>query len=308
MSDDGELLERAESLAALEESLAAVQAHGRGRTVLVRGGAGLGKTALIRAFHQRRGRAHRFLWGACDALFTPRPLGPLVDVAREAGGELEALTEEAARPHEVTTALLAELAAQPTVLVLEDVHWADEATLDVLRMLTRQVATTPGLAIVSYRDDEIDRAHPLRIVLGELANRAGIDRLDVNPLSAAAVAALAEPHGMDPDVLFGQTGGNAFYVTEVLAAGDSGIPSTVRDAVLARAARLTPDARAVLETAAILQPQADLWLLEQLAADAIPGLDECLASGMLTKSSDAVAFRHELARLAVEESLDPLRS
>ena len=306
MAQPGELLERADSRAVLEESLSAVIAHRRGRTILVRGGAGVGKTVLIRSFCEPNAESLRVLWGSCDALFTPRPLGPLLDIARDTGGELENLTGRGARPHEVTRALMTEIATGPSVLVLEDVHWADEATLDVLRMLIRQVETVPALVVLSYRDDEIGRAHPLRIVLGELANRPGVDRLDVNPLSPDAVAALAEPHGLDPDVLFGQTGGNAFYVTEVLAAGGDGIPSTVRDAVLARAARLSPDARAVLEAAAIPQPQADLWLLERLARDAIAGLEECLSSGMLTSSNDAVAFRHELARRAIEESFDPL--
>ena len=307
MADAAELLERADERAALEESLAAVVAHGRGRTILVRGEAGVGKTVLIRSFCERGAGSARVLWGACDALFTPRPLGPLLDVAHAAGGELATVTGRAARPHEVTRALLGDLGTGPTVLVLEDVHWADAATLDALRMLTRQIDAVPALAIVSYRDDEIDRSHPLRIVLGELANRAGVERLDVAPLSPAAVAALAEPHGLDADILYGQTAGNAFYVTEVLAAGGEGIPSTVRDAVLARAARLTPDARAVLEAAAIPHPQADLWLLERLAGDAIAGLEDCLSSGMLTPARDAVAFRHELARRAIEDSLDPLR-
>ena len=307
MADPRELLERAENLAALEESLASAVAHGRGRTMLVRGGAGVGKTVLIRSFCDTHAGSLRVLSGSCDALFTPRPLGPLLDVASTVGGQLEGLTERDARPYEVTRALLEELAGEPTVLVLEDVHWADEATLDVLRMLTRQIDSVPVLVVLSYRDDEIDRTHPLRIVLGELANRTGIDRLDVDPLSLDAVAALSKPHGLDADVLFDQTAGNPFFVTEVIAAGGDGVPSTVRDAVLARAARLGPDARVVLDAAAIVRPQAETWLLERLAGAEIRGLEECLSSGMLTPSSDAVAFRHELARRAIEESLDPLR-
>src|SRR6185503_4991344 len=101
MARPGTLLERAQNLAELDESLAAVVAHGRGRTVLVRGGAGVGKTVLLRTFCEARGDSVRVLWGSCDALFTPRPLGPLLDVARVAGGELEHLAERGAVPYEV---------------------------------------------------------------------------------------------------------------------------------------------------------------------------------------------------------------
>ena len=110
------------------------------------------------------------LWGDCDALFTRSPLGPLTDVAAETGGELADLVEAGAAPHAVAAALLRELTRRdPAIVVLEDVHWADEATLDVLRLVGRRVASVPALVIASYRDDELDRAHPLRVTLGELS-------------------------------------------------------------------------------------------------------------------------------------------
>ena len=145
-----------------------------------------------------------------------------------------------ARPHEVAIALLRELRTRdPTVLVLEDVHWADEATLDVLTLLAAKIGSAPALVLASYRDDELDRSQQLRVVLGELVR--GRRRLKLQPLSRAAVAELAAPHGLDAEELYRQTGGNPFFVTEILATGDDEIPDTVRDAVLARAARL-PDA------------------------------------------------------------------
>jgi DNA-binding CsgD family transcriptional regulator/tetratricopeptide (TPR) repeat protein len=195
----------------------------------------------------------------------------------------------------------------PTVLVLEDVHGADEATLDVLRLLARRVETVPALVLASYRDDELDRGHPLRVALGELATGGATGRLKVAPLSAAAVAKLAEPLGVDAEELYRRTSGNPFFVTEALAAGADEIPHTVRDAVLARAARLSPGARALLDAVAVVPPQAELWLLQSLADDGLDRLEECLASGMLASVSGGVAFRHELARLAVEESLPPNR-
>ena len=125
-----------------------------------------------------------------------------------------------------------------------------------------------------------------------------------SPLSPSAVAEMAEPFGTEAEALYQRTGGNPFFVTEVLAAGEE-IPETVRDAVLARAARLTPAARALLDGVAIAPPQSELSLLEASAPDALPALDECLASGMLVQTNGAVAFRHELARLAVEEAVAP---
>lgn len=304
-----ELLERFEQLSALAERLAAVRESSHGRLVLIGGEAGVGKTVLVRRFCAEPGRAARILWGACDPLFTPRPLGPLLDVAQATGGELEKLVERGARPYELAKAIMRELGTRaPTILVLEDVHWADEATLDVVRLLARRVETVPALVIVTYRDDELDRAGPLRIVLGELATSEAVDRLKLAPLSAPAVAQLAESTGVDADELYRKTAGNPFFVTEILAAGEEEIPHTIRDAVLARAARLTPAARALLEAVAVAPPQAELWLLEALATDALDHLEECLRSGMLTSEPGGVAFRHELARLAVEESLPPNRS
>lgn len=304
-----ELLQRFEQLSVLAERLAAVRESSHGRLVLVAGEAGVGKTVLVRRFCAEPGRAARILWGACDPLFTPRPLGPLLDVAQTSGGELEELVERGARPHELAKAIMRELGTRaPTILVLEDVHWADEATLDVMRLLARRVETVPTLVIVTYRDDELDRAGPLRIVLGELATSEAVDRMKLAPLSAPAVAQLAESSGVDADELYRKTAGNPFFVTEILAAGEDEIPHTIRDAVLARAARLTPAARALLEAVAVAPPQAELWLLEVLATDALDHLEECLRSGMLTSEPGGVAFRHELARLAVEESLPPNRS
>ena len=106
----------------------------------------MGKTALLRRFCEACGRSVRILWGGCDPLFTPRPLGPLLAVAESAGGELERLVGTGVLPHEVVAALARELRTRAaTVFVLEDLHWADEATLDVFRLLVRRVETVPAL-------------------------------------------------------------------------------------------------------------------------------------------------------------------
>jgi DNA-binding CsgD family transcriptional regulator/tetratricopeptide (TPR) repeat protein len=304
----GVLLERSAELSTLVGCLEAVERSSRGQVLLVGGEAGVGKTTLLRRFCEGRGQSGRVLWGACDPLFTPSPLGPLLEVAEASGGELKAVVARGAMPYAVVTALAQELRARvPSVFVLEDVHWADEATLDVLRLLARRVETVPALVVASYRDDELDRAHPLRILLGELARSRTVRRLKPARLSPGAVAQLAAPYGVDADELYRKTAGNPFFVVEALATKGEGIPDTVRDAVLARAARLSPEGGRLLEAVAVVPPQAELWLLEALAGDAADGLDECLASGMLVAAAAGVAFRHELARLAVEESVPPHR-
>jgi DNA-binding CsgD family transcriptional regulator len=300
------LLERSAQLAALAGHLEAVRAQTRGRLVLVAGEAGIGKTALVRAF-AGSARGSRVLWGACDALFTPRPLGPVVDIAGEVGGELGAVVARGAAPGELVAALARELRGRPPdVVVLEDLHWADEATLDVLRLLARRIESVPALVLATYRDDEIDPRHPLRIVLGELPSGSAA-RLALEPLSAQAVTELAGSTGVDHDELHRTTAGNPFFVTEVLAGADAEIPETVRDAVLARAARLDDGPRALLDAVAIAPLRAELWLLDALADGELDDLDDCLASGMLRAERDAVSFRHEIARVAVEEALSPHR-
>jgi DNA-binding CsgD family transcriptional regulator/tetratricopeptide (TPR) repeat protein len=307
--DGAELLERSGQLAELADRLSDVTGGAHGAVVLVRGEAGIGKTALLRQFCGSVGRSVRVLWAACDPLFTPRPLGPLLDIARTTGGELQAQLDRGAQPHDVAAALMSELASPaPSVLVLEDLHWADEATLDVVRLVGRRARGIPVLLVVSYRDELVHRAHPLRLVLGELAGDGPVKRLELRGLSPAAVATLAASSSVDPDLLFDRTGGNPFFVTEALAAGSDGVPSTVRDAVLARAARLGPAARTVLDAVAVVPQRTEVWLLEAMAGSAAGALEECLSSGMLRAVEGGVAFRHELARLAVEASLTPDRA
>jgi DNA-binding CsgD family transcriptional regulator len=302
---DVELLERASQAGMLDDALARTQEEGRGRLVLVSGEAGVGKTALVRAFCADHADSARVLLGACDALFTPRPLGPLLDVARVVGGEFGELVQAGALPHDVTSALLRELTGPTaTILVFEDVHWADGATLDVLRLLGRRVHSVRALVLASYRDTELEPFHPLRQVLGEVATDPAGARVRLQPLSLEAVARLARPFGVDPEELYTKSGGNPFFVTEALAAGDEEeIPSTVRDAVLARAGRLGPQSVAVLEAVAVTPPCTGLPLLAALVGTTLSGLDECVTAGMLVSDGDAVSFRHELARLAIEEAI-----
>ncbi len=182
-----ELLERDDALAQLAETLNEARL-GLGKVVLIGGEAGAGKTSLVGAFCARlESRGTRVLAGACDPLSTPRPLGPLLDVATECDALADVLGA-AVQPSEVFAVLRDELAEQPTVLVIEDLHWGDEATFDVLRLLSRRM-DVPSIVIGTYRDDALHRDHPMRVLLGDLATAATVERMELGPLSAAAVAA-----------------------------------------------------------------------------------------------------------------------
>jgi DNA-binding CsgD family transcriptional regulator len=305
VSDGGQrLVERSAQLEELAAHLAAVRADGVGRMVFVGGEAGVGKTALLAAFVADSGlEAWR---GSAEPLHAPRALGPVLDVAGQVGGRFAELVAAGAAPVELTLAFAGDVDPDRVPLVvLEDMHWADEATLDFLRVLGRRLDRVPVLVLASYRDDEIGRAHPLRTLLGELATERCVSRLAVPPLSVEGVAELAASTAADPATLHRLTQGNAFFVSEVLAGADDAVPDTVRDAVLARRARMAPRARDLLDVVAVFPGRADLWLLERLAGPSYAEVEACLASGMLVPEGEGVRFRHEIARVSVEESLSP---
>jgi DNA-binding CsgD family transcriptional regulator len=304
-----ELLERASFLDELDALLVDADA-GAGRLALIGGEAGIGKSVLVDAFCRDNKSGARVLTGACDALSTPRPLGPLVDIAREAGGELQRLLAAGAAREHIFGALLDELtrSAEPRLLLFEDIHWADEATFDLLRFLARRLGGIRALVVVTYRDDEIGPRHPLRLLLGDLATVRSVRRLTLPRLSETAVRTLAHDSAFDSGELHRRTGGNPFFVTEILAGGERGIPATVRDTVLARTARLPAPAREALEAAAVIGFRSEPWLLTELldpcAAEAI---DDCVGAGVLIAEPSAFAFRHELTREAVLGAISPPR-
>ncbi|GAA3292125.1 AAA family ATPase [Dactylosporangium vinaceum] len=272
------LIEREAALDALAE-----YAAGDGGVVLVSGEAGVGKTALVEEF--TRGR-DRVAWGMCDGLFTPRPLGPLFDIAEQIG------LDTATGRDELFGAALQQITKHIDILVIEDLHWADEATIDLVRYLSRRLRGT--VAILTYRNDGLAPGDPLRVALGDLGTHRGTRRIALAPLSPDAVRALAEGHAADPAELYRLTGGNPYFVTELLQDRDS---ASARDAVLARAARLAPADRAVLDTAALIGTRVDPRLLAAEPAT----LDALIASGLLTSDASGLHFRHELARLAIAE-------
>ena len=221
------------------------------------------------------------------------------------GPGIPELIQTSAPQYELFRSVLAELrTTSPSVVVIEDAHWADEATLDLLRYLGRRIADVPALVIVTFRDDETGPDHPLRRVAGELASHAAVRRMALRPLSQGAVAQLAIGSNLDAVELFHLTDGNPFFVTEVISVGEPGLPETVRDAVLARVAQLSPQAHKVLDASAVIGSPIESWLLEELGFAADP-ISETTACGMLFASGSTLAFRHELARQAVLDAITP---
>jgi ATP/maltotriose-dependent transcriptional regulator MalT len=297
-----ELLERDAALeqlhALLNEAIA-----GEGRVVLVAGEAGIGKTVLVQQFCRSvRDRADVFI-GACDPLSTPTPLGPLLDIAPSLGGEVEELLRQTAPPRRVFSALMARLASdmRPRVLVIEDMHWADDATLDLLRFLARRLHSTRTLLIATHRDDEVGPRHPLRVAIGDVASAPVVRRLTLQPLSVTAFKTLTSGSGLDAEELHRRAGGNPFFLSQFLVASSRNVPMTVRDAMAARISRLSLAARDALERAAVIGTRIETRLMAPIEAIAPSGLDACIEAGLLVTLSGQVEFRHELLREAVLE-------
>lgn len=305
------LLERT----ALVEALLTVRdraAAGRGSTVLIEGEAGIGKTSLLQEFAASAGADARISWGWCEALFTPRPLGPLQDMGRSLDDRVAALIEQSAPPDRLFPAILNMLqdADGTTVLIFEDVHWADNATLDLVRYLGRRISLLKTMVILTARSDEIGPTHPLSYVLGELPS-ASVTRMKLGPLSPAAVAELALEAGRPAEEVYRVTAGNPFFVTELLASGGGSeqnrIPDSIRDAVWSRLARLSPGERDVLEMMSIVPGNLELGLITTLLGDEAEDLvDRVVSRGLLRRDQNGdVAFRHELARQATLDRLSP---
>lgn len=303
-----QLIERDHLLRQLDEHMARA-ATGAGQMVMIGGEAGAGKTSLVRQFQHTIADRVTTITAACEPLPTPTPLGPIRDLAPALKLSLESDLQHHDDRDTLARAVRAALAGsrQPMVILIEDAHWADGASLDLLRFLARRLDGLSVLFLVTYRDDEIGATHPLRLLLGDLTTTPSVHRLRVPLLSQDAVRQLATGTGHDGGDLHRLTGGNPFYVSEVLAADPGGIPATVSDAVLARALRLTPEARAVLDIAAVIGSPIAVSLLMEVAGPVAAEIDQCIIGGLLVATGTSLSFRHELARKAILNAIPPLR-
>ncbi|MEU6377118.1 AAA family ATPase [Streptomyces sp. NPDC046909] len=303
------LLEREPELTRLTAA-ARDAADGSGSVALVFGEAGIGKSSLVKAMPDRLPGKARILVGQCDDLATRRPLGPFRDLVGSVGADLARAVMEGGDRHRVYEALHGELAGtpHPAVLVVEDVHWADEASLDALRFLVRRMEQLPALLVLTYRDDELSRGHPLRHLLGQVSRTPRVHRLPLARLSLDAVRTLSASRRLDPAQVYEVTSGNPFFVAEIVAAGGTGgVPPTVVDAVLARLRGLDAATVDALEQLAVVPSAVERPLVDALLTDGVAVLAQAEQRGLLAVVPERVAFRHELIRRAVADSLPAAR-
>ncbi|MFF3349522.1 AAA family ATPase [Streptomyces sp. NPDC002779] len=319
---------------------------GEARAVLVAGDAGVGKTRVLDEIASR-GAADGMtvLTGHCVDLgdvglpylpFTevlgalaadPRFADVLAGhpvVGRMLGGGTDTARDSRLQLFEGMAALLADLAdTAPLLLVLEDLHWADQSSRDLLRfLLSRGVLQRPagGVALLaSYRADDLHRRHPLRALLAELVRLPAVERLELRPLDDTEVAelvrALEERPLPETTVrrIVERAEGNAFYAEELLAATDTeagGVPSGLADVLLIRFEQPSETAQQVLRTAAVAGRRVEHDLLRDAAglpeAELESALREALGRQLLVPGDgDTYSFRHALAREAVYADLLP---
>jgi hypothetical protein len=221
----------------------------------VAGEPGIGKSTLLRTWLGDPNLPARQLVGWCDDLLTSRTYGPFRDVARTTGGALAEAIAASDTPGvmEAVHELLSD-PLRPTALILEDVHWADEATLDVVRFLGRRIGRLPAVLVLTYRPDELEPDHPLHSVLGGFPSGT-VRRVHPRPLSTRAIADLLAGTDLDVEEVRGLTGGNPFYVTELARHPGERLPASVADAVVGRLHRLPARTQQAVGLVAV-QPRA----------------------------------------------------
>jgi DNA-binding CsgD family transcriptional regulator/tetratricopeptide (TPR) repeat protein len=307
------ILERDAELSVLVNAVREA-ADGHGSVVLVMGEAGIGKSSLVEALRSRLPTGGRMLVGYCDDLATPRTLGPFRDLVGSVGTEFSRAVADGSERDRMLTALRTELTwpEHPTVLVIEDVHWADDATLDALRYLIRRIADLSAVLLLTYRDDELNREHPLHGLLGQASRSDHIRYLPLHRLSQQAVQELSAGSSVDVHDLFALTSGNPFLVHELLASAQGErVPPTITDAVLARVRSLDPATQDILEQLAVVPAAVDRWLVDVLVPgpgrEAVAALAAAEERGLLSVSARKIAFHHELTRRAIAGSVPAAR-
>ena len=281
--------------------------EGEGRCVFVSGEAGIGKTSLIKAFCNEVKNKCSIYQGICDALFTPRPLAPLYDVLLQLGKSIPESNIDATNRTAFFTNFFQELndRTEVNLLIFEDIHWADEATLDFIKFFARRISQLKCLFILTYRDTEIPFSHPLRTIMGQL-NPDSFTRIELQPLSKQAVGKMANERGYNGEDVYRITNGNPFYVTEILASYSEGVPDNIKDSILSVYNRMNEKTKHVWEILSVLPTAFEMNYLDKMDASYLPAVQNCIDSKILIVDKGRILFKHELYRRTIESSLSPL--
>jgi predicted ATPase/DNA-binding CsgD family transcriptional regulator len=279
---------------------------GEGHCLLVSGESGIGKTSLVRVFCKKIENRCKIYKGSCDALFTPRPLGPVQDIVWQLHGldwnELAGLPDRPA----LFSRFFHELESRngPAVIIIEDIHWADEATLDFIKFFARRISQLHCLFILTYRDDEIHTQHPLRNVLGQLPPHS-FTRMRLTPLSREVVQQMSDERGYNGEDVYTISGGNPFYVNEILASYSVGVPENIRDSVLSSFNRLDEKTKQIWTILSVLPTGFEMRYLEAMEPQYAGAIENCMNLQILIPKEGLLSFKHELYRRTIENSLSP---
>ena len=305
------IIERDNAIAILNK-LAVNSATGHGQIALVRGEAGIGKTTLLQYFISQNNNRYQYYWGGCEALLTPRVLGPLHDMSSAFSLDVLKVLDSDASITKLLKLVLRELTSlsRPAVLIFEDAHWADKATLDFLKCLGRRITAVSALLIISYRQDETGLRHPLTNLLGEFP-QSDTTRIDLEPLTHEGTQQMAGSASDNAAHLHTITKGNPFFITELLAVSDIGdeqVPASIQEAIAARLNRLTLEEQSFLEALSVIPSSIEQPLIRQLFPNnADDLLISCEEKHLLeTDNNNNLRFRHELFRLSTKSRTSSL--
>lgn len=300
-----ELIERDRFLHLMQSKFENIAA-GEGHCIFVSGEAGIGKTALIKAFCKELKTRCNIYQGTCDALFTPRPLAALYDILLQARHDLPENIGDIADRTAFFTKFFQALKNQSetSLIVFEDIHWADEATLDFIKFLARRITQLQCLFILTYRDEEVHSRHPLRTVLGQL-NSDSFTRMKLFPLSKQAVEKMAADKGYSGEDVYSITGGNPFYLNEILVGNSTGVPDNIKDSILSVYNRQDEKTKHLWEILSVLPTGFEIKYLEKIETLFATAIERSLDSEILVLREGHLFFKHELYRRTIEASLSP---
>jgi DNA-binding CsgD family transcriptional regulator len=302
-----DLIERNELLDLLQTQLNNVSAK-EGHCVFINGEAGIGKTALVKAFLKKQVDDCLIYQGACDALFTPRPLAPLYDILWQVNKNRWSVSPTLEERSALFANFFQELSIKKgrIIIVFEDIHWADEGTLDFIKFFARRISQLPCLFILTYRDDEIHSRHPLRNVLGQLPPDS-FTKLFIAPLSKSAVEKMALEKGYSGEDVYSISGGNPFYVNEILASYSPGVPDNIKDSILSVYERQEEGTKHAWQLCSVIPEGLEIDRFAKIKASWNEAMDHCFAMNVIIIKNDKVIFKHELYRRTIEESLSPFK-